>query len=253
VPLMPGADPFSHVGGPVGALLLHGFSGSPRSMRPWADRLAAAGLSVELPRLPGHGTRWQDMAVTRWEDWYAEADRSLTLLRSRCSTTLVMGLSMGGTLALRLAEQRPADVDGLVLVNPSVHSERKDRHLLPLLRHVVKALPGIGNDIAMPGVDEGCYDKLPLQPAYSLAKAWAQVSADLGQVRAPLLLLHSRHDHVVEPSNAAAVLSGVSSTDRTEVWLENSFHVATLDHDASLIEDRSLEFVQRVAPGSLQG
>ena len=253
MPLMPGADPFSHVGGPVGALLLHGFSGSPRSMRPWADRLAAAGLSVELPRLPGHGTRWQDMAVTRWEDWYAEADRSLTLLRARCSTALVMGLSMGGTLALRLAEQRPDDVAGLVLVNPSVHSERKDRHLLPLMRHVVKALPGIGNDIAKPGVDEGCYDKLPLQPAYSLQQGWAQVRADIAKVTSPVLLLHSREDHVVEPSNSAWILANVSSSDRTEVWLEESYHVATLDNDAPLIFSSSIDFVRRLAPSPTSG
>ena len=253
MPLMPGADPFSHAGGPVGALLLHGFAGSPRSMRPWADRLATEGLSVELPRLPGHGTRWQDMAVTRWEDWYAEADRSLTLLRERSATTFVLGLAMGATLALRLAQQRPDDVAGLVLVNPWLRSHRRGRRLLPLGRLVVKSLPGIGNDIAKPGTDEGCYDRLPLQPAYSLVQAASQVSADLPRVVAPLLLLHSRHDHVVEPGNAAAILSGVSSKDRTEVWLENSFHVATLDHDATLIESRSIEFVHRVAPGSVQG
>ena len=244
---MPGAQPFAHEGGPVGALLLHGFTGSPQSLRPWAEHLAGAGLSVQLPRLPGHGTRWQDMAVTRWEDWYAEADRTLTLLRERCDTAFVLGLSMGGSLALRLAEQRPADVNGLVLVNPWVHTERRNRFLLPVARHLVKALPGIGNDIAAPDVTEVCYDRVPLRPAYSMQKAWESIRADLGRVSAPLLLLHSRQDHVVEPSNATYILANVSSTDRTEVWLENSYHVATLDLDAPLIFDRSLDFVHRVA------
>ena len=233
-------------------LVLHGFSGSPKSMRPWAEHLAAEGFSVELPRLPGHGTRWEDMAVTRWEDWYAEVDRALTALRERTDTVVVAGLSMGGSLALRLAEQRPGDVDGLVLVNPAVHSERKDRHLLPFIRHVVKAFPGITNDIKKPGQDEGGYTKLPLNPAYSLQQAWVQVKADLPAVTAPLLLLHSREDHVVEPSNSAWVLGHVSSTDRTEVWLEDSYHVATLDNDAPLIFERSVEFVRRVAQQSAQ-
>ena len=71
MPLIPGAEPFSHDGGPVGALVVHGFTGSPKSMRPWAEHLAAAGLSVRLPRLPGHGSTWRDMAVTTWDDWYA--------------------------------------------------------------------------------------------------------------------------------------------------------------------------------------
>ena len=124
MPLMPGAEPWSHDGGPVGVLVLHGFTGSPRSMRPWAEHLAEAGFTVDLPRLPGHGTTWKDMQVTRWDDWYAEADRSLTALRERCATTFVVGLSMGGSLSLRLAEKRPDDVAGLVLVNPAVHTER---------------------------------------------------------------------------------------------------------------------------------
>ena len=250
MPLLPGAEPFSHEGGPLGALVLHGFTGQPLSMRPWAEHLAAAGLAVELPRLPGHGTQWQDMTVTRWDDWYAEVDRAFSTLSARCASVFVMGLSMGGSLALRLAEQRPDEVAGLVLVNPAVHTERWDRHLLPFVRHVVKAFPGIVDDIKKPGQTEGGYPKLPLQPAYSLQQGWAQIREDIAQVRAPLLLLHSREDHVVEPSNAAWILAHVSSTDRTEVWLEDSYHVATLDNDAPLIFDRSVEFVHRLAPQS---
>jgi carboxylesterase len=231
----------------VGALVVHGFTGQPRSMRPWADHLAAAGLSVELPRLPGHGTAWQDMTVTRWDDWYAEVDRTFSLLKARCDTVFVMGLSMGGSLSLRLAEKRPDEVAGLVLVNPAVHTERWDRHLLPFVRHVVKAFPGIVNDIKRPGQDEGGYDKLPLQPAYSLQQGWAAIRADISKVTAPLLLLHSREDHVVEPSNAAWILAHVASTDTTEIWLEDSYHVATLDNDAPLIFDESVKFVHRLA------
>jgi carboxylesterase len=252
VPLLPGAEPFSHDAGPgaVGVLVVHGFTGSPKSMRPWAEELAAAGLSVELPRLPGHGTQWQDMSVTRWEDWYAEVDRTFSTLRERCDTVFVMGLSMGGSLSLRLAETRSAEVAGLVLVNPAVHTERWDRHLLPFVRHVVTSFPGIRNDIKKPGQDEGAYDRLPLQPAYSLQQGWAQIRADIGKVTSPLLLLHSREDHVVEPSNAAWILAHVSSADRTEVWLEDSYHVATLDNDAPLIVSSSLDFVRRLAPQS---
>lgn len=252
MPILPGAEPWSHdSGGPVGALLVHGFSGSPASMTPWGRYLADHGLSVEVPRLPGHGTQWQDMVVTRWEDWYAEVDRSLTLLRERCDTTFVMGLSMGGSLTLRVAEQRPDDVAGIVLVNPAVHTERKDAVLLPLIRHVVKAFPGISNDIKKPGVDEVAYDKLPLQPAYSLQNTgWKSIKADIARITAPLLLLHSREDHTVEPSNSAWIMANVPSADKTEVWLEDSYHVATIDNDAETIFRTSLEFVHRVAPSS---
>ena len=147
MPVLPGAEPFHSDGGPVGVLLCHGFTGSPQSMRPWAERLAAAGLTVSLPRLPGHGTRWEEMNLTRWQDWYAEVDRALTTLLARCERVFVMGLSMGGTLAIRLAEQRPGDVAGLVLVNPSLLTTRPDRHALPLLRLLVPSVKPVGNDI----------------------------------------------------------------------------------------------------------
>ena len=250
MPLVSGAEPYSHEGGPVGVLVLHGFTGQPLSVKPWAHYLADAGFSVEVPRLPGHGTKWQDMNITTWQDWYAEVDRSFDVLRARCDTVFVMGLSMGGSLALRLAEQRPDDVAGIVVVNPAVHSERPDRFLLPLLRHVIPSFPGISNDIKKEGGDEGAYDKLPLKAAYSLTQLWAAVKTDISRVTQPLLIFRSADDHVVEPSNTAWILANVASTDVAEVVLTNSYHVATLDNDAETIFSGSVDFVRRIAPGA---
>src|SRR5258708_2716097 len=103
MPVIAGAQPYSHAGGSTGVLLCHGFTGSPHSLRPWAEYLAEAGLSVSVPRLPGHGTTWQEMSRTRWEDWYAEVDRGYEDLRGRSGEIFVMGLSMGACLALRMA------------------------------------------------------------------------------------------------------------------------------------------------------
>ncbi len=251
MPIVPGAEPFTHDAGPVGVLVVHGFTGSPKSMRPWAQALADAGHTVRLPRLPGHGTTWQEMNLTRWEDWYAEADRAFAELTGRCASVFVMGLSMGGTLALRLAEQHGDQVAGLVLVNPAVHTERKDRFLLPLLQLVVPSFPGIRNDIAKPGQDEGAYDKTPLRAAHSLINGlWPAVRADIARVDQPLLLFRSAVDHVVEASNAAWILAHVSSADVEERVLPDSYHVATLDHDAPAIVEGSLEFVRRLAPAA---
>src|SRR5690242_1719694 len=98
------AEPFAADGVPVGAVLCHGLTGMPGSMRPWAEALAAAGMTVRLPRLPGHGTRWQDANKVSWQDWIDEVERALDDVRSRCEQAFVIGLSMGGTLALRVAE-----------------------------------------------------------------------------------------------------------------------------------------------------
>jgi carboxylesterase len=244
--LQPGAEPWSADGDDVGILVLHGFTGSPKSVTPWARELAAQGWTVRVPLLPGHGTTWKDMNLTRWEDWYAEAESALRDLQSRCRRVFVMGLSMGGSLTLRLAEDHGDAITGIVLVNPAVHSERWDRHLLPVLQLVVPSFPGISNDIAKPGVDEGAYDVIPLKAAHSLSFLWKAVKADIAKVTQPVLLFRSAQDHVVEPSNAAFVLSQVSSTDVTEVVLADSFHVATLDYDAAVIERDSIAFVRRL-------
>lgn len=244
MPLMSGAEPLSVEGGPIGALVLHGFTGTPQGVRDWALSLAGAGLTVAAPRLPGHGTRWQDMARTRWTDWYAEAERSLDELRRCCAAVFVCGLSMGGTLTLRLAEQRASEVAGAIVVNASLATQRKDAKLLPLLRHFIPAFPGISNDIAKPGITEVAYSKIPLQAAYSLSQLWGLTRADLAAITCPVLSFRSETDHVVEPISGLLLREGASSTIVTERLLTNSFHVATLDNDAPSIFAETIDFVR---------
>ncbi len=239
-------NPFRHDGGDVGVLLCHGFTGSPASLRPWAERFAAEGFSVRLPLLPGHGTRWQELNATTFADWLGEVDSALSDLTARCRSVVVCGLSMGGTLTLRLAELHPDAIAGIVLVNPAVMSLRKEMAVLPLLKHLVPSLKGITDDIAKPGQSEFGYDRTPLKAVDAMRKGWAATRADLSALRLPVLLLRSRLDHVVEPENSRLILDSISSTDVTEIVLERSYHVATLDYDAELIFDESVAFVRRV-------
>lgn len=244
--LIPGAEPYQSIKGPVGVVLQHGFTGSPKSMKPWAKFLAKNGYSVSVPRLPGHGTTWQEMNKTRWTDWYAETSRAFDELRSKCDQVFIMGMSMGGALALRLAEERGDQVAGLVLINPALFTLRMDRHLLPYLRHIVPAFPGISNDIKKPGQNEGAYDRIPLQAAYSMSQLWSTTMKDIGSVNQPILVFTSRDDHVVENENSGWIMQHVPSANRRQLFLENSYHVATLDNDAELIFSESLAFIQEV-------
>lgn len=245
MPILPGAESFRDDGGDVAVLLIHGFTGTPQSLRDWAEHHAAAGLTVRLPRLPGHGTSWQELNRTRWPDWYAAVERELLDL-AREHRVVVAGLSMGGALALRLAEEHPDLVAGLVLVNAAVLSEDRRLALLPVLRHLVPSFPAIGNDIRKQGPTELAYDRTPLHAAWSVTRLFSTVSADLARVTAPLLILSSTEDHVVPPSSSAAIRDGVSSADVRFVELADSYHVATLDHDAPLVFEESLAFAQRV-------
>jgi carboxylesterase len=241
------ADPALTGGKRVGILLSHGFTGSPVSMRPWAEFLHEQGYAVEVPCLPGHGTTWQEMNGTGWADWTREVTAAFARLRASCDQVFVFGLSMGGGLALQLAAERPGDVAGLVLVNPAVNSTNKQLVALPVMKLVLKGFPGIGNDIHKKGVDEHGYAKVPLRALSSMLQGWKTLRPRLGDVKAPLLLFRSTVDHVVDPSSARIILGSVGSAEAREELLTNSFHVATLDNDAPQIFEESLAFVRRLS------
>jgi carboxylesterase len=244
MPVIAGAEPYSHEGGSIGVLLCHGFTGSPYSLRPWAEYLAEAGLSVSLPRLPGHGTTWQEMSRTRWEDWYAEVDRGYEDLRGRSGEIFVMGLSLGGCLALRMAELRGGGISGLVLVNPSVAADSKLFLLAPLLKLVVPSLKGVGSDIRKEGVRELAYDRVPVRAAATLPALWRLTQSRLGEVTQPVLIYRSTVDHVVGPASMRVLRAALPADRLTVRDLPDSYHVATLDNDAQTIFAGSLEFVR---------
>ncbi len=230
----------------VGVLVQHGFTGNPASMRPWAEHLAARGYAVEMPLLPGHGTVWQDMNKVTWADWVATVEGAFDKLAAENDVVVAVGLSMGGALCLRLAADRGDDLAGIVVVNPAVDTLRKDVKLLPALKHVVPAMPGIANDIKKPGADEHGYPMTPLRAAASMFAGYAELRRDLPKVTIPVLFFRSAEDHVVDISSSRALNAGLSSKDFEERVLENSYHVATLDNDAPRIFEESVDFIDRV-------
>ncbi|GAA4189045.1 alpha/beta hydrolase [Microbispora amethystogenes] len=243
MPVLPGAEPYHHDGGEIGVLLCHGFTGSPQSLRPWGEHLARAGLTVSLPRLPGHGTSWQEMSRTRWEDWYAELGKAFADLRGRCSEVFVAGLSLGGCMALRLAEVHGDAVRGVVVVNPSVVGDAPLLRFAPALKYVVPSVPGVAGDIKKEGMTELGYARTPVRAAATLPRLWKLVQRDIGEVTQPLLVFHSRDDHVVKPASVAFLRARLG--DNLEVReLTDSYHVATLDNDAPAIFEGSLEFIR---------
>ncbi|PRX97022.1 alpha/beta hydrolase [Allonocardiopsis opalescens] len=241
--LLPGAEPFAHEGGPVGVLLCHGFTGTPQSLRPWAEHLAAAGLTVSLPLLPGHGTTWRDMAATGWRDWYGEAERALLALSSSCERVFVMGLSLGGCMALRLALRHGEGVRGVVLVNPSLAPDTKLFLLAPALKWLVPSLRGVTDDIKRDGVHEVGYDRVPVRAAATLPELWRLTRAGLPSLTRPVLAFHSAEDHVVGPASMAVLRAAVPPHLLTVRECPDSYHVATLDNDADDIFAASLDFV----------
>ncbi|MFD1535914.1 alpha/beta hydrolase [Nonomuraea guangzhouensis] len=250
MPLMPGAEPYHHEAGQVGVLLCHGFTGTPQSLRPWGEYLAGHGVSVSLPRQPGHGTTWQEMNRTRWEDWYAEVEKAFEDLQGRCADVFVAGLSLGGCLALRLAEVHGEAIRGVVVVNPSIVRDAPLLMLAPVLKWFLPSVPGVGNDVKKPGVTELAYARTPVKAAASLPGLWSLVQGDLVKVTQPLLVFHSAEDHVVKPTSVAMIRQNVPQATIEE--LTDSYHVATLDNDAHRIFAGSLDFIRTHASVPLQ-
>ena len=255
--IKPGAEPLARDGhgalAHVGILLVHGFTGSPVSLRPLAELLSKRGFAIELPRLPGHGTRPRDLLPTRYADWRAEALAALTRLRSRTQKVFALGLSMGGTLVLDLATSEA--LDGAVTINAQI----LDRgglivKLAPLIEKIIPIAPAsaaglMKNDIKKGG-DEDAYDWVAAAAGNSLVRALPDVRARLPKLSCPLLVIYSRDDHSVPPANSKALPGLVGSKNVTVLELLDSYHVATLDNDLPLVDARVSAFVESLTKTS---
>lgn len=245
--LIPGAEAQSVAGGPIGALVLHGFTGNPSTMRPLADALVAQGYSLELPRLPGHGTVIGDMVPTRFDDWSQEVESAYRSLATRCEMVVVVGLSMGGMLTCWLAAQHP-EIAGIVCINPMVAPQ--EPMMVEMIKQMIEAgetvAPGVGSDIADPEVHESAYLGSPLEAVLSLFEAIDELQPRLSSIACPLLLMTSSQDHVVPPSNSDHLAASVSGSVR-RVALERSYHVATLDYDRQKVADETVAFIKSLA------
>jgi carboxylesterase len=219
-------------------------------MRPLAEALADVGFAVELPRLPGHGTDTADMVETGWDDWLTEAERALEALQARTpdGRVVVVGLSMGGALPAALA-QGHAELAGIVLINAPVAAPAELAAAVEeMLAGGMEVMDSVGGDIADPDADEASYDETPLRPLLTMIVAGQDVRARLPEVTIPALVITSRQDHVVNPGDSdilAAELGGPVE----QIWLEKSFHVATLDYDRAEVESATVAFAQRVTAG----
>jgi carboxylesterase len=233
-----GCEPFSFEGGPVGILLLHGFTGNPASLRRIGQWLAARGHAVACPLYPGHGKDWRDLGRHRWQEWVAEAERALRELGARVQGVVILALSFGSAVGLRLAARHPDVVKGIAVVNPYLRDRR--------LWRAVPPVHGIGNDIRKPHEDELPAERIPVRALLELAGALRGIKRDIPRVRQPLLVFESAVDHVVPKGTVRWLLDRIGSERKELVALPNSYHVATLDHDAELIFERTHEFAEAV-------
>jgi carboxylesterase len=247
----PFSSAFTGEGPSIGVALSHGFTGSPHSLRSWAQSFADAGFAVRMPLLPGHGTTWQELSRSRWQQWHGAMDAAYLELEAECDLVFAAGLSMGGALALRLAATRP--VAGAIVVNPGLVIDDRRAPLAGILKLVLKSTPAIANDIRKQGVDEGAYPRTPVAAAHELNKMFKDTVRLLPRITAPVRVFRSTVDHVVSDSSILALQRGLTHAPLQLTRLDNSYHVATLDHDADQIFSGSVDFIRSVVAGIRQG
>ena len=254
---VPGAEPFSARGqgarGAVGVVVVHGFTANPTGTRPLGMRLAAAGYSVEVPRLPGHGTSARDLSRTRYSDWRTSVATAVATLARGCDAVVVVGHSMGGSIALDLAGSGEHDLAGIVTINSLVLDRTEVlARLAPLLQHVVPFVPRDAagmptDDLAKPGVDEQAYAWVSARAAQSYIVELPRIREGLERIDCPALIVTSPEDHTVDPANGDAIADGLVGSPRVErLATRRSFHVPLMDYDAEMLEERILAFVADV-------
>ena len=230
--------------GHIGVVLVHGFTGSPAAMRPWAEFLNARGYSVRVPLLPGHGTEPADLNEIEWPEWPAKVLSEISELQKHCSQIFVAGLSMGGGTTLQVASTIQDQLSGIILVNPMIHVRGISPQLAYVISRGIKFGKSVGNDIKRKGVTEYSYDKMPYRGIYQLLTMLKLTRAALPSIKVPMQLFHSVDDHTLPVSNTEIIMREIGSPNKSRIELLNSYHVATIDHDADLIFANSLTFIE---------
>jgi carboxylesterase len=216
-------------------------------MRALGDFLAAQGVRVRAPRLPGHGTTWQDLNTRKAPEWRSCVAENFDALRAEVEEVFLVGLSFGAALSLDLAAARGDQVAGIVTLAGMVFTKDPRRHLAPVIKRIVSSLPGVGNDIADPTLKEIVYDRLPTRSTHEMLGVCARAKAGLPSIHSPILVMHGRNDHTVHPDNAQYIYDNVGSTDKELVMLERSNHVITLDYERDEVYSRTSEFIKQRA------
>ncbi len=242
--ILKGWEPFSYDNGSnIGILLSQGFTGSTSSVIYLGRKLSDEGFNVEGPRLSGHGTRWEDIIGVSYKDWLSDVENSYGKLKKNSKIIFTAGLSMGGTLALRLAELHP-EIRGVITINHALLAAANLEPIVPVLKLFIKSTKSIVSDIKDKSITETGYDRTPVAGVHELIKLQKITRAGIGKIKAPVLMFKSRIDHVLDVRNTVWAYAKITSPEKELIWLENSYHVATMDLDKDIIAEKTIKFIK---------
>lgn len=228
--ILPGAEPIFVERGENAILFIHGFTGSTYEGREFADYFAERNYTVWVPLLKGHGTHPRNLKGVRWQDWHQQIRDCLMELKQRYQKVAVCGQSMGGSLALHLAAHYP--VDALITLAGAVFLSDWRLKFIPLVRKFLfYQYKSKGPDIRSRQAKRKsiAYPKYPVTAVVELMELLAHVKNDIMDIRVPVLLLHSRKDHVVPYENLDFIYQRVASEKKERFSFEKSYHILSVD------------------------
>ena len=243
----------------LGVLILHGFTSSLDCVNGLVPYVEREGLPYEMPVLRGHGTVPEDLEGVTWRDWYEDAENALRKLLSRCDKAIVVGLSMGGLLALQLAMEHSEEVDSIVLVSVALRltsplaPHKPLSFLTPLVGKLVRYFP-----VKTPYADkelekfDNNYHKAPTKTIISFLEYTTIIEKRLPEVKRPTFIIHSRNDKVADPISAQIVYDRISSKEKEIRWFEKSGHEMMRDMEREAVFEAITDWIRRRKGSSAQ-
>ncbi len=245
----PDADssPFFYEGGPVGVLLIHGYTATPIEVSLLGKYLHVRGYTVSGPRLPGHGTSIEDLHFCRWQDWAVHVDNAYSVLRSCCNRVFVGGVSLGSLLTLYLGAQH-REIAGLIVCSPALRARNWLINLTPLVHPFVKAIKKRRSATIKASVAHERWQGYTVDSVPALAQVLSlqrHVSQLLPAITQPIVIFIGRLDQTIDVQAARGLYDRVASADKEVVWMEKSTHSIFLDLEWDAVARKTNSFIER--------
>ncbi|MEM7539232.1 MAG: UPF0158 family protein [Chloroflexota bacterium] len=248
IQIIPGAEPIfleGREGNDIGCIVLHGFTSTPQVVRAYAVALAReGGFTVSAPLLSGHGTEIEDLIGITMHDWVRDVLRATEELEKTCSKIFITGQSLGAILSLYMAAMYPDRFAGVIPINGAVLFGDADRVASLFSLDAPGEIPNDEPDTKKPNVDEIYYSAMPTPAFHQVYLLLSVTHTILKRLKTPILIMQAREDHLLAPKNGPYMMDNVGSKDKRLLWLEDSYHVATLDYDLDIIIDEAIEFIR---------
>ncbi len=230
---------------PLGVLILHGFTSSLATVGQLAPRVERLGMPYRMPVLRGHGTRPEDLVGVHWRDWVVDADAALASLLEESERAAIVGLSMGGLVALVLGVDRADRVAGIVAVAPAL---RLASPLTPLAGLVARVRPWTNvpnaafEDRELAKLSSN-YTRAPTAAVVELVQLGRVAQERTAELRVPLLMLAARRDRVTSVAHTERVFTSAVSANKQLVWFERTGHEMLQDLERERVMDEIETFL----------